>query len=112
MGTQRPPMRGRRHDSIALPGGRRVNDPDRAGTRVAGGLQTDPRGAMADDLKQPGKPDDSRIDVNQDHEVKRWSEKFGVSREDLRRAVQQVGPMVKKVREHLNIWTKPKDRVG
>jgi hypothetical protein len=30
-----------------------------------------------------------------------WSEKFGVSRDKLRGAVAQVGPMVKKVREHL-----------
>ena len=65
---------------------------------------------MADDLKQSGKPDDARINVDQDHEVKHWSKKFGVSREDVRRAVQQVGPMVKKVKEHLKIWKKPEDR--
>ena len=35
---------------------------------------------MADDLKQTGKPDDQRIDPEQDHELAYWSEKLGVSR--------------------------------
>jgi Protein of unknown function (DUF3606) len=34
---------------------------------------------MADDLKQTGKPDDARINVDQDHELGYWSEKLGVS---------------------------------
>ena len=65
---------------------------------------------MADDLKQTGKLDDSRINVEQDHEVRYWSAKFGVSRDDLRRAIDEVGPMVKDVQQHLNISTKPGER--
>jgi hypothetical protein len=65
---------------------------------------------MADNLKQTGKPDDARINVEQDHEVRYWSAKFGVSRDDLRRAIHQVGPMVKNVEQHLNISTKPSER--
>lgn len=57
---------------------------------------------MADDLKQTGKPDDSRIDVDQQHELGYWSDKLGVSREELRKAVQAAGPMVKDVQRHLN----------
>ena len=57
---------------------------------------------MADDLKQTGRPDDERIDVEQDHELGYWSEKLGVSRDQLRRAVQSAGPMVKDVRRHLS----------
>ena len=57
---------------------------------------------MADDLKQTGKPDDQRINVDQDHEVNYWSKELGVSRDELRRAVQQAGPFVKNVRQHLN----------
>ena len=57
---------------------------------------------MADDLKQTGKSDDSRIDVDQDHELRYWSEKFGVSRDELRKAVQAAGPVVKDVQRHLN----------
>jgi hypothetical protein len=57
--------------------------------------------AMADDLKQTGKQDDERINVAQDHELAYWSEKFGVSRAQLREAVEKVGPMRKAVEQHL-----------
>ena len=57
---------------------------------------------MADNLKETGKPDDSRINMEQDHEVKYWSEKFGVSRDELRKAVQAAGPMAKDVQRHLS----------
>jgi Protein of unknown function (DUF3606) len=57
---------------------------------------------MADDLKQTGKPDDQRINVEQDHELNYWSNELGVSREELRQAVRQAGPFVKDVRQHLN----------
>jgi hypothetical protein len=56
---------------------------------------------MSDNLKETGKPDDSRINIEQDHELNYWSEKFGVSREELQSAVAKAGPMVKNVREHL-----------
>jgi hypothetical protein len=56
---------------------------------------------MADDLKQTGKSDDQRINVNQDHELSYWSEKLGVSRDRLREAVAKVGPMRKAVEQHL-----------
>ena len=57
---------------------------------------------MADDLTQTGRQDDQRINLDQDHEVNYWSKELGVSREELRRAVEQAGPMVKNVRQHLN----------
>jgi hypothetical protein len=56
---------------------------------------------MADDLKQTGRQDDARIDVNQDHELTYWSEKFGVSRDRLREAVAKAGPMVRNVQREL-----------
>jgi hypothetical protein len=65
-------------------------------------------GSMADDLKQTGKPDDQRINPDQDHEMGYWADKLRVSRDELRRAIQQVGPMVKDVERHLSIWTAPK----
>jgi Protein of unknown function (DUF3606) len=52
---------------------------------------------MAEDLKQTGKPDDARINVDQEHELNYWSEKLGVSRDGLRKAVQDAGPTVKDV---------------
>ena len=57
---------------------------------------------MADDSKKTGRQDDERINPDQDHELAYWSQKFGVSREELRKAVQAAGPMVKDVQRHLN----------
>ena len=57
---------------------------------------------MADDLKQTGKSDDQRINVEQHHEMSYWSKELGISRDELRSAVQQAGPLVKNVRQHLN----------
>ena len=31
-----------------------------------------------------------------------WSRELGVSRDELRRAVEQAGPVVRNVRQHLN----------
>ena len=56
---------------------------------------------MADDLKQTGKPDDSRINVEQEHEVRYWAEKFGVSSGEIRSAVKAAGPLVKDVGRRL-----------
>jgi hypothetical protein len=56
---------------------------------------------MADDLKHTGKPDDQRINVDQDDELSYWSNKLGVSRDKLREAVAKAGPMVKNVEREL-----------
>jgi hypothetical protein len=56
---------------------------------------------MADDLKQTGKQDDERINVDQDHELTYWSEKLGVSRDRLREAVAKAGPMRRNVEQAL-----------
>ena len=54
-----------------------------------------------DDKKNTGSPDRDRINVNEDYELQDWSEKFGVSREELKKAVQAVGTMAKDVEEYL-----------
>ena len=41
------------------------------------------------------------IDVENPRELRHWCEKLRASEEELRRAVDQVGPDVEKVREHL-----------
>ena len=56
---------------------------------------------MADDLKQRSGQDRSRINVNQDHEVRDWAKKFGVSPDELKKAVQAVGDRADKVQAHL-----------
>jgi len=56
---------------------------------------------MADDLGKRGSPDRDRININEDYELRDWSKKFGVSPEELKRAVAQVGDRADAVRQHL-----------
>jgi hypothetical protein len=56
---------------------------------------------MADDKSKPGSPDRDRINVNEDYELRDWSKKFGVSPDELKRAVAQVGDRADAVRQHL-----------
>ena len=56
---------------------------------------------MSDNLENRGPQDRSRINVHEEWEVRHWTEALGVSREQLEQAVQQVGPAVSAVREHL-----------
>lgn len=56
---------------------------------------------MADDLKNRGGQDRARIDANQDYELRDWSKKFGVTKEELKEAIQAVGDRADKVEEHL-----------
>ena len=56
---------------------------------------------MADDKSKTGTADRQRINVDQDHELQDWATRFGVSREQLRKAVEAVGPMADDVRRHL-----------
>ena len=46
---------------------------------------------MADDLSKKGSPDRSRINTHEEYEVRCWSDKFGVSADRLKAAVQKVG---------------------
>ena len=59
---------------------------------------------MADNLQQRGGRDRARIDVHQDHELRDWSRKLGVSPEQLKRAVAAAGTDASQVeawlREH------------
>jgi hypothetical protein len=56
---------------------------------------------MADDKKQSGKSDRDKINVNEDYELRDWSKKFGVSKEELKKAVQKVGNSAEAVRKQL-----------
>jgi predicted nucleotidyltransferase len=56
---------------------------------------------MGDDLSKRGGQDRQRINVNQEHELRDWAEKLGVSKERLKEAVQAVGDRADKVQEHL-----------
>ena len=56
---------------------------------------------MADDSDKRGKADRSRINVNEEHEVRYWTERFSISSEQLKTAVQSVGLMAKDVAKAL-----------
>ena len=56
---------------------------------------------MTDNKKNTGKPDRDRISLSEDYEVQDWSKKFGVSAEELKKAVKQVGSNAKDVEAHL-----------
>ncbi len=56
---------------------------------------------MADDPSKTGPQDRSRISTNEDHEVRHWSQKFGVSPEQLKAAVRKVGNSAKAVEKEL-----------
>lgn len=56
---------------------------------------------MSDDKNARGRQDRARINVNEEYELRDWSEKFGVSREALKAAVERVGPMAADVETEL-----------
>lgn len=56
---------------------------------------------MSDDLQRRGGQDRKRIDVHQNHELRDWADRFGVTTEALRRAVQAVGDRADAVERHL-----------
>jgi len=56
---------------------------------------------MSDNKSKAGKQDRNRINVNEDYELQDWSKKFGVSRAELKKAVQKVGDSAEAVRKHL-----------
>lgn len=56
---------------------------------------------MADDLTKTGGQDRKHINMNQDFEVRDWSTKFGVSKDELQKAVDAVGNEASKVEEYL-----------
>jgi hypothetical protein len=56
---------------------------------------------MADDRTQRSGQDRSRINVNQDYEVRDWAKRFGVSPDALKKAVQAVGDRADQVEAHL-----------
>ena len=71
---------------------------------------------MADDKRNTGRPDRDRINLEEDYEVQYWSEKFGVSIEELAAAVKKVGPMAsdvqRELKTHSRHWANEGDARG
>jgi hypothetical protein len=56
---------------------------------------------MADDLKNRGPQDRNRVNTSEEWELRYWSNEFGVSQDQLKAAVDAVGPVVADVRKKL-----------
>jgi hypothetical protein len=56
---------------------------------------------MSDDLSKKGMQDRIRINTHEEYEVRYWSEKFGVSQNQLRAAAEKVGTSVSAVEKEL-----------
>ncbi len=56
---------------------------------------------MSDDKTKSSGQDRKRINVNQDHELRDWSKKFGITPERLKEAVVAVGDRAEKVESYL-----------
>jgi hypothetical protein len=55
---------------------------------------------MADDKSKRGKQDRSRVNMNEDYEVRYWSKKLGLSKEGLKRATSKFGSIVSRFRKN------------
>ena len=56
---------------------------------------------MADNKTLRGPQDSSRIAMGEDYEVAYWTDKFGVSEDQLQQAVDAVGNSADAVEKHL-----------
>ncbi len=56
---------------------------------------------MVDDKSKAGRQDRNRINVNEEYELNDWSKRLGVSPEELKKAVQEVGTSADAVKKHL-----------
>lgn len=54
-----------------------------------------------DDKNKRGGADRKRIDINEEYELRDWSDKFKVSREKLKEAVDAVGTYADDVEKYL-----------
>ena len=56
---------------------------------------------MSDNTQSTGGQDRKRINVHQDYELRDWARKFGVTPEELKRAVESVGDRAEEVQQYL-----------
>ena len=56
---------------------------------------------MSDDLNNKGQQDRSRINLQEDHEVRYWTQTLGLTKDELQRIVEKVGSSATAVRKEL-----------
>jgi hypothetical protein len=76
------------------------DDTGRTGVRVAV-IKAEKGASIADDPTKRGRCEPDRIHVDEDYELQNWAKTFGVSPEEIKRAVEQVGDRADAVRQHL-----------
>lgn len=60
-----------------------------------------------DHLTRRGRPDRSKINMHEAHEVKYWTHALGISKEELQKAVDKVGNAAAAVRKELGLLGTP-----
>ena len=78
-----------------------VNDDARVPVYAMAGIYMFGGFSMSDDKNQSGGQDRLRINLSEDYEVRDWSQKYGVSEDQLRAAVGKVGNMAADVEREL-----------
>jgi hypothetical protein len=58
---------------------------------------------MAGNMQDRGVPDRARVNVNDDHELRYWTKKFGVTQEQLIAAVSIVGVSADEIEQYLKM---------
>lgn len=56
---------------------------------------------MADNLRKRGSPDNDLINTSQEHELRYWTKRLGITRTRLIAVVRRVGNSAKAVRSYL-----------
>jgi len=56
---------------------------------------------MSDDLTKRDRPDRDHVNIHEIHELQYWTKRFGVSSDQLKRAIAQVGTQVPAVEKAL-----------
>jgi hypothetical protein len=56
---------------------------------------------MSDDKTKVGKPDRDRVNTSEPYELADWAKKWGVTPNEVQKAVAKVGPMAKDVQKAL-----------
>ena len=56
-----------------------------------------------DNLTKRDQPDRSKINMQEDYEVKHWTKALGVSKQELQKAVDKVGNSAAAVRKELGL---------
>jgi hypothetical protein len=56
---------------------------------------------MPDNLKDRGAQDRSRVNIHEEHEVRYWTEKWGVTKDQMAKAIERAGVSVQAVAREL-----------